>query len=97
MLPANSLLSSAHCFCKNALLLSTVSCEARDDNQREPSPGYIVVDQTLPIRKAVGASLLQLQRALECYEGQFLMTTFLFASSELSFVYVEESGCMKLQ
>ena len=44
----------------------------------------MVGDQTLPIKNAAGASLLQLQCADEhCHEeGQHLMTTFLIACSE---------------
>jgi hypothetical protein len=42
MLSANSLhFSAAHYLCQN---VSTISCEEKDENQREPSPGYMVGD-----------------------------------------------------
>ena len=52
----------------------------------------MVGDQTLPIKNAAGASLLQLQCAVEHRheEGQCLMTTFLAICSELPFIDVEE-------
>ena len=45
----------------------------------------MVGDQTLPIENASGASLLQLQYAVEhCHEeGRYLRTTFLVAFSEI--------------
>ena len=85
MLSANFLLwSAAHCLCHNVVLPDTISYEEGDENQREPSPGCMVGDHTLPIENSAGASLLQLQLAAEHWNegGQCLMTIFLFACSE---------------
>ena len=92
-LSANSLL----CLCQNAVLLSTVSCEEIDENHRKASPGCMLNDQILPIKNTAGASLLQLQCAPDhCHEElQCLFTTFLFACSELPFVDIQESCCMR--
>ena len=56
--------SAAHCLFQNVVLLDTVPYEKTYD-QREPSPGCMVSDQTFPIENAAGASLLQLLCAAE--------------------------------
>ena len=51
----------------------------------------MVDDQTLPMENDARASLLQLLCAPKhCHEGQCLMSTILFACSELPFVDFEE-------
>ena len=80
---ANSLRSSkAHC----AKMLSSYDRFIRGKrwkSQEAKSGRMMVGDQTLPIKNASGASLLQMQYAAEhCHEGQYLRTTFLISCSE---------------
>ena len=75
--------SAAHCF----KILSSYYRSIRGKrlkSQGAKSERMMVGDQTLPIKNASGASLLQLQYAAEhCHEeGQYVRTTFLVACSE---------------